>query len=154
MGAVDSERDASEQAQWPKMAAGFGFPLGCAAGFAVTTVASVAGLAGHAVLGAVMLGGTVAVTSAVTTVPAAVGCAVACWALYAGFIVGRAGELAFTRASSTALGVFALVAALGLACRALLRGPRQAQERPVVIPKPRPGRQWSSAPPAVPGGRS
>jgi hypothetical protein len=80
----------------------------------VVTTASVAGgAAGHPALGLVALAVTVAGVSAVTTVWGAVATAAWCWGFYAGFILGRAGDLAWdTRSAQAAvvLGVVALVA--------------------------------------------
>jgi hypothetical protein len=96
-----------------RLTGGFGSALGFAAGIVVTTASVAGGAAGHPGLGLVALAVTVAGVSAVTTVWGAVATAAWCWAFYAGFILGRAGELAWDERSAQAavvLGVVALVA--------------------------------------------
>jgi hypothetical protein len=75
---------------------GFGFPLGFAAAVAATAVSICAGATRHHGFSLGMLVVVVAVVAAVTTARAAMGTAAVAWALHAGFVLGRLGQLVFT----------------------------------------------------------
>jgi hypothetical protein len=106
---------------WPRIETGFGGPLGFAAGIATTMVVVAAGATRHPGAGLVAVVVTVAVVSAVTTCAGAAMTAATCWALYAGFVLGRAGQLVLTESSARALLVLlvtgVVATALGAAAR-------------------------------------
>ncbi|WP_103352079.1 hypothetical protein [Amycolatopsis sp. CA-128772] len=83
------------------MTDGFGFPFGCAAAVAAVIVADLAGATGHPWYALVTLGAVVT-TTAYRSPPPAAGVAVVAWALHAGFVLGRLGELTFDPASALA----------------------------------------------------
>ncbi|MCR6490517.1 hypothetical protein M8542_47710 [Amycolatopsis sp. OK19-0408] len=110
------------------MSGGFGFPFGCVAAVVAVLVADVAGATGSPWYALVTLGSVVLFSACRTSVLAAFGVAVVAWALQAGFVLGRAGELSFSPASAVAAGVFGL---------ALLAGALASLAPPVRIPAPR-----------------
>jgi hypothetical protein len=99
-------------APWPRIEIGFGFPLGLAAGSVTTMVAVAAGATHEPVAALIALAVTAAVVSAVTTTAGAVATGAACWALYDGFVLGRAGHLVLAGSSAHAAMLF-LAAAVG-----------------------------------------
>ncbi|MFG1645857.1 hypothetical protein ACGFMK_36735 [Amycolatopsis sp. NPDC049252] len=110
------------------MTGGFGFPFGCAAAVAAVLAAHVAGPSPWYAL--VTLGLVVLATARWTTFRAALGVLVVAWALDAGFVLGRFGELTFDAASAWSALILAGALALGLLTA---RRPRT----PVRIPAPR-----------------
>jgi len=86
----------SRSLPWPRIELGFGAPLGFAAGIATTMAAVAAGATHSPGAGLIALAVAVAAVSAVTTCAGAVMTAATCWALYAGFVLGRAGQLVLT----------------------------------------------------------
>jgi hypothetical protein len=88
---------------------GFGFPLGFAAAVAATVVSIGAGATRHHGYSLGMLVVVVAVVAAVTTMRAAMGTAAVAWALHAGFVLGRLGQLVFTPESAYAAMALAAV---------------------------------------------
>lgn len=106
---------------------GFGFPLGFGAGIGVTMVAVAAGAASHHVWSVLALAATTAAVSSVTTVPAALATAAACWCLHSGFVLGRYGQLVFTREALEAAALFVVAALLAVTVRP---EPRPARGRP------------------------
>jgi high-affinity nickel permease len=78
---------------------GFGFPLGFAAAIVVTVLSVAAGATAHHGYSLVALVVVTTGVSLVTPMRAAVGVAAAAWALHAGFVLGRLGELVFTTES-------------------------------------------------------
>ncbi|RZS31159.1 hypothetical protein EV193_11538 [Herbihabitans rhizosphaerae] len=69
----------------------FGFPLGFASAIVATILAVAIGATGHPIASVLLHIVVIAVTS---TAPAALATAVTCWAMHAGFVLGRHGELA------------------------------------------------------------
>ncbi|MBA8930922.1 thiol:disulfide interchange protein [Kutzneria viridogrisea] len=96
----------------PRYGAGMGAALGFGAGVAGTTIAAVLGAADHPEFGLVLLAVPVALVAACTNVPGAVLAAVQCWGLWAGFLLGRRGEIPMTAESGRALVVLVAVALL------------------------------------------
>lgn len=80
----------------PPVPGGFGFPFGVLLATTVTVLAVAAGATTHPDLAVVALAGTTATVAAVSTLRATLGTAAVAWALHAGFVLGRHGELAFT----------------------------------------------------------
>ncbi|HVV14705.1 hypothetical protein [Amycolatopsis sp.] len=94
---------------------GFGFPLGFAAAIAVTIGAVAAGATrqpGWSVAALVLV---VAAAAVLSTPLAVLGTALVSWALHDGFVLGRGGDLVFTRDSALAAAVLAGTALLGAA---------------------------------------
>jgi len=92
---------------------GFGFPLGFAAAVTATVVSVAAGATVHH---AYSLGALIVVTAGValvTPMRVALGVAAVAWALHAGFVLGRLGELVFTPESVRAATVLVAVAVVG-----------------------------------------
>ena len=116
----------------PRLPGGFGFPLGFLASVVVTTGAVAAGATRHPTLAVLALAGVTIAIAAVSTSGATVGTAAVCWAMHAGFVLGRHGDLAFTARSTkdaVVLGAVAVIAALAAGVR---RNPAR-----VAIPVPR-----------------
>ncbi|MEV6830760.1 hypothetical protein [Amycolatopsis sp. NPDC051102] len=84
------------------MTEGFGFPFGCVAAVAAVSVANLAGAAAHPWYALVTLGAVVTTTAFRGPPPAAAGVTAIAWALHTGFVLGRFGELTFTRPSALA----------------------------------------------------
>lgn len=129
----------------PPVPGGFGFPLGFAAGIVATGLAVASGATGHPAWSVGLLALTVAVVSALTSTPAALGTALVCWCLHDGFVLGRRGDLVLTSASARAAAVLLLaaLAAVAIATAVRLRRLGQAGRMvPVVrIPAPRARRE-------------
>lgn len=94
----------------PPLSGGFGFPAGAAVGVLVTIAVVVAGGTQHLVWSVGAYAVAVAAVAAVTTLPAALGTAVLCWFLLAGFVIGRRGAVSITVATGWDLLILALVA--------------------------------------------
>jgi hypothetical protein len=107
----------------PLLPRGFGFPLGFACGILVTAVTIAAGATSHPARSLIALTVVVAVVSAITTPGAALGTAVACWALDSGFVLGREGTLVFTGAARETAAVLVLAAVTVAALSRAVRGP-------------------------------
>ena len=114
------------------MSGGFGFPFGCVTAVVAVLAADAAGATGHPWYALVTLGVVVLLTAFWSAVPAALGVAVVAWALDSGFVLGRAGELAFSPATAVAALVFAGLVAFGFLARLISRTPEPAR-----IPTPR-----------------
>ncbi|HEY0805454.1 MAG TPA: hypothetical protein VGD84_10325, partial [Pseudonocardiaceae bacterium] len=93
----------------PPLSGGFGFPAGAAAGVLVTIAVIVAGGTQHVAWSAGAYAVAVAAVAAVTTLPAALGTAMVCWFLLAGFVIGRRGDVPITAATGWDLLILALV---------------------------------------------
>lgn len=115
------------------MSGGFGFPFGCVAAVGALIAADVAGATGQPWYALVTLGAVVLLTAFRSSVTAAIGVAVVAWALDSGFVLGRAGELAFDAASALAAAVLGVAVLAGLLAAVVARLPR----RVVRIPAPR-----------------
>lgn len=137
----------------PPLTGWAGYPAGFAAAVGVTMVAVAAHGAGHPqwTLGALAL--AAAAVAAITTLPAALATAVLCWALHAGFILGRYGDLALTAASARAGAVLVGVALLARVVAGAVRAVRQA-DRPAPIPARRPAPAIPVLGPVGPGRHS
>jgi hypothetical protein len=96
----------------PRISAGFGAALGFGAGVFATIVAAVGGATANPVAGLVVIAVAVGCVSAVTTVMGSLLVAGQCWALYAGFLLGRKGDIALSFDSLRALAVLVVVALL------------------------------------------
>jgi hypothetical protein len=105
------------------LSGGFGFPVGAAIGVIVTIAVVAGGGTRHAVWAAGAYAIAVAVVAALTTVPAALGTALLCWFLLAGFVVGRHGDVPITAVTGWDLVVLAGVAVVVSAVR-VARGRR------------------------------
>jgi hypothetical protein len=110
---------------YPPVSGGFGFPIGAAAGVAVTIAMVTDGGTHHPGWSVFAFAVAVAVVSALTTPAAALGTAVVCWFLLAGFVLGRYGDVRLTATTGQDLVVLAgtAVGVLGVttAIRALAR---------------------------------
>ncbi|GAB3166299.1 hypothetical protein GCM10027258_90200 [Amycolatopsis stemonae] len=114
------------------MSGGFGFPFGCVAAVGALIAADVAGATVQPWYALVTLGAVVLLTAFWSSAAAAIGVAAVAWALDAGFVLGRAGELRFDAASGLAAAVLAAAVVAGLLAAVVARAPR-----PVRIPAPR-----------------
>ena len=81
-------------------------------GTVVTTVASFAHASGHPLAGLIPLGVAVAAVSVNTTLIGALVTAAQCWALYDGFLLGRAGVIVFDLAAGQAAAALLMIAVL------------------------------------------
>ena len=128
------------------------FPLGCVATIAVAFDSVAAGATTRPVWSLIALAGTTGSLACVSTLGAAVATAAFAWAVHAGFVLGRHGDLALTPAATRdaiALLAAALVAfTIATAIRAV--GDRVAQRSaPCRSSAPRP-RQPAFGPPGPP----
>ncbi|MEV6646680.1 hypothetical protein [Amycolatopsis sp. NPDC051371] len=114
------------------MSGGFGFPFGCVAAVVAVLLAELCGATGHPWFALVTLGAVVLLTAFWSSVVAAIGVAAVAWALDSGFVLGRAGELAFSPAAAVTALALSAAFALGLFARLVSRPPV-----PVRIPAPR-----------------
>jgi len=112
------------------MSGGFGFPVGCAAAVAAVILADLAGATVYPWYALVTLSAVVLAAAYRTSFSAAAGVAVVAWALHDGFVLGRAGALAFSPASAAAALVLTTALAAGVVAKAVTR-------TPVRIPAPR-----------------
>ncbi|MGW5722902.1 hypothetical protein ACWEVP_42495 [Amycolatopsis sp. NPDC003865] len=122
------------------MSGGFGFPFGCVAAVVAVVLADVAGATRTPWYALVTLGLVVLLTGVWSSVAAAIGVAVVAWALDAGFVLGRAGELRFDAASAVTAAVLAAALVAGWAARASRRPARvriPAPRRPAAAGAPR-----------------
>jgi hypothetical protein len=108
-------------ASWPRLEVGFGFPLGFVAGIVTTMVAVAAGATHDPGAALVALAVVVGVVSAVTTVAGAVATGAASWALYDGFVLGRAGHLVLVGSSAQAAVVLLATAVTATAAGVAVR---------------------------------
>jgi hypothetical protein len=106
--------------------------VGYPGGFTATVIVTVVAVAAHGtehpygVLTALAV--TVAVVGAVTTLPATVASAAVAWALQAGFVLGRHGELEFTVTSLAAAAVLVAAAVLAYTTALAVRYVRRPTE--------------------------
>jgi hypothetical protein len=80
----------------PPVPGGFGFPLGFLAAILATAGAVAAGATEHPERALILLAAVTAAIGWASTFRAAIGTATVSWALHAGFVLGRHGDLAFT----------------------------------------------------------
>jgi hypothetical protein len=113
-----------------------GYPVGFVAGIAVTTAAVAAHGSGHPWWTFTAVAGAAAAVAAGATLRAGLATAAFCWALYAGFVLGRHGELALTGESLRAALLLAAIATLAVAVATAVRA-RGRVARPVAVPVPR-----------------
>jgi hypothetical protein len=90
-----------------------GYPLGFVAAIAVTIVAVAAGGTAHPLWTLAALAATAAAIGTVTTLRAALATGALCWALHAGFVIGRFGELTLTADTVRAAPILAAAVVLG-----------------------------------------
>ena len=121
----------------PPVSGWTGYPLGFAAAVAVTVVAVAAHGTEHPQWTLTALSGAAVVIATVATLHAALASAAVSWALYAGFVLGRRGELTFTAASGTAAAVLGAAVVLGYVVALSVRYARRTVAAPVTIPAPR-----------------
>lgn len=112
-----------------------GYPLGFAAAIVVTIVAVAAHGTGHPEWVLAALTATVAAVATVTTFPAALATAAVAWALQAGFVLGRLGDLVFTVASLAAAVALLTAALVAYTAATAVRHVRRPAD--VQIPRPR-----------------
>jgi hypothetical protein len=84
----------------PPLPGGFGFPLGFVTTIIVTFAAVAAGATTRPVWSLAALVGTTGSVACVSTLGAAVATATVAWALQAGFVLGRHGDLALTQVAT------------------------------------------------------
>ena len=129
----------------PPVPAGFGFPLGVALGTAAMVLSVAAGATSVPIISLVAMVVVVDAVAMVTTVRATLATAVVCWALHAGFVLGRRGELVFTAQSGHAALVLGLCALTALGFASILRTARvplherEDDPRAPNVPLPRQG---------------
>jgi hypothetical protein len=87
-----------------------GYPIGFVAATAVTIVTVATHATENPLWSVAALAATAAAVAAVTTMPAAVAVTAVCWAMHAGFVLGRHGDLALTAQSVDAATVLAALA--------------------------------------------
>lgn len=119
----------------PPVSGHIGYPLGFAATVTVTIVAVAAHGTAHPDGTLAALAVTVAAVAAVTALPAGLATAVVAWALQSGFVLGRHGDLVFTRPAGIAAAVLCAAAVLAYVVSLAVRYARRTA--PVVIPAPR-----------------
>jgi hypothetical protein len=105
----------------PPVSGRLGYPLGFAVAIAVMEVTVVARGTEHTWVALGVLAVTVAAVAAVTTLRAALAGAVFTWGLFAGFLVGRHGELAFTWSSAVGAVVLPVAVLAGYGLSAVVR---------------------------------
>src|SRR5436309_12696493 len=110
---------------------GFGFPLGFLLGVLVTMVTVALGATREPVMSVVALVAVVDLVALTSTFRATLGTALVCWALHAGFVLGRHGEIAFTGQSGQDALVLLLIGAAASGFAGLLRVYRR-HERPTA----------------------
>ncbi|MFD9894758.1 hypothetical protein ACFWY9_35895 [Amycolatopsis sp. NPDC059027] len=125
---------------------GFGFPLGCVALVVAALAAAVAGAGAHPAYALVAFVPVVLAIGFSTTVFAAAGTAVIAWAVYSGFVLGRAGGLVFDAAAGRAALVLGAALVTGLGGGLLVRAVRNARTHLLGADVPAPRR--SVDPPA------
>ncbi len=115
-----------------------GYPLGFVAAIAVTIVAVAAGGTAHPQWTLIALVATAAAIGAVTTLRAAVATGALCWALHAGFVIDRFGELTLTTDTTRAAAVLAAAVLLASGIAHTVRTVRLARSAVRVVPIPVP----------------
>jgi uncharacterized membrane protein len=105
----------------PPLHGWLGYPVGFVAAIVVMTAAVAAHGTDHPLWTLTVLAGTEAVIAALATLRAGVASAAFCWAVYAGFVVGRGGELALTGASLRAAVVLVAVTVAAFAAATAAR---------------------------------
>jgi len=121
----------------PVVSGSVGYPLGFVAAVTVTVLAVAAHATSHPLWSVAALAVPTAAIAAVTTLPAALATAGVCWALHAGFVLGRHGDLQFSSASAAAAALLVAVAVVVHAVGVVVRAGLRANRRPVAIPTPR-----------------
>jgi len=99
----------------PLLSGGFGFPVGAAIGALVTIALDVNGGTHHLVWALIAYAVAIVFVSGLTTSAAALGTAVVCWFLLAGFVVGREGDVPITALTVWDLVVLMLTALVAVA---------------------------------------
>jgi uncharacterized membrane protein len=123
-----------------------GYPLGFVAAVAVSIVAVATGGTGHPLWTLTALTGTAAAVATVTTLRAALASGALCWALYAGFVVGRYGVLALTASTTHAAVILAAAVVLAFGIAHAVRVARRSAVTHVV---PVPAQRGTSAIPVL-----
>ena len=122
----------------PPVSGAVGYPLGFLAAVTVTVVAVAAHGTAHPQWTLMALSSTAAAVAAVTTLRAALATGAISWALHAGFVLGRHGELTFTATSAAAAAALGAAVALGYMVALAVRYVRRTVAVPISIPAPRP----------------
>lgn len=118
----------------PPLSGWTGYPLGFVAAIAVTLVAVAAHGSGHPQWSLGALAATAAAVAALTTMRATLATAALCWALDAGFVLGRHGSLTLTAGSARAAAVVAVAALAGYAVASIVRQLRTRPAQAVAAP--------------------
>jgi hypothetical protein len=121
----------------PPLSGWAGYALGFVAAVSVTLVAVAAHGSGHPLWSLGALAATAAAVAAVTTLPGALATTALCWALDAGFVVGRHADLAFTAGTARAALVLAVAALAGYAVASVVRQLRARPAPVMTVPVPR-----------------
>lgn len=111
--------------RWPRFSGLYGTAIGFGLGIVATIVSPT--LAGPVL--------AVAVGSAMTTVPGALATALQTWLLYAGFVIGSTGQVAFTEDTASAAMTLTVTAVAATTVGAVVRWVQRP--RAVVVPVPR-----------------
>lgn len=119
------------------MSGRLGYPLGFAGAIAVTLVAVAAHGTDHPQWTLTALAGTSAAVATVTTARATLATAAVAWALHAGFVLGRRGELVYTPASAAAAAVLCCAVVVAYVIAVAARYARRGSAAPLAIPAPR-----------------
>lgn len=118
----------------PPLNGQFGFPLGAAVAVAVTTITVAAGATTDPWLALIALTAVSVTTAAITTLWASAATAAVCWALYAGFVIGRHGSLAFNHQSALAGAIVAAAELVTFAAVTTARWSRDTQNEHRGLP--------------------
>ncbi|GGM82182.1 hypothetical protein GCM10012275_61050 [Longimycelium tulufanense] len=116
----------------PRLRALDGSALGFGTGLLATTLVVLLGATRFPTVGLVLVLAVVLGVAAVTTVPGATLVAAQCWGLYAGFLLGRAGEIVWDERGGWAAAVLFAAALLASVVGRMLSRPQE-----VSAPGPR-----------------
>ena len=123
---------------------GFAFPAGAVLAVAMTFAVVAAGAASQPVISVIGLVAVVDLVAVLSTAGATLATAVVCWCLHSAFVLGRLGELTFTRQSGHDALVFAGCALGGILLMSTLRAAvaplheRERDDRVPAIPRQQP----------------
>ncbi|MFC4086509.1 hypothetical protein [Amycolatopsis samaneae] len=136
---------------------GFGFPLGCVASVVAVLAAELAGATARPGYALAALVPVILVVAAATSVTAAARTASIAWAVYSGFVLGRAGQLVFDATAGRAALVLGAALGAGLLGGFLVRAVRTARTHllaadvPAPRPSPEPRTRSAAGTPVLPG---
>jgi hypothetical protein len=115
-----------------------GYPLGTAAAVVVTILTVTTHATDHPLWSVLALAVAAATIGTVTTLPAALATAAVCWALHAGFVLGRRGDLNLSDESAAAGALLSAVTVFGYLAGVAVRTTRR-RVRTAAIPLPTSG---------------